>query len=727
MTFKYNIYSSELHKRLDNCFDTAMQRTGKDSSRAAAFGTRSGQLRASAEEPSTASTRRARIARKELLAAVERERRAAEHRDVRGRLRSDAAAVPQVDGNTSVHRGMGESRPVRKAAWHDLAPRRTLDRPYSTEGADSLQHRARHLAAAATSRAAAAPLANDAAAGSRASERSVARTTATAYSDVPSAHTTDPAASSSRDSGMDRSSWLALGSPAYEHAQIRTFLDGELRGTTMSSAHSMSQAAEAPIPVVGSPGEGSCLVATALRDMRTHETSQVRVRKRVTFAEKDNTRVADEGVTTAASDSDGSRSPTRQQWARLQHDLEQRSSSVVRGREEAALTFASAASNAAEEEAAAAAAMIAARVAEAEEMARRAYEVTTRRADEAAALAAEREAEAEAMARRARDVMEIDRHDSRAAEVARAQEAVEAAAERADAADAELADAKRALKHSAAEQDSHRERLLTLDRRIERVEGAIEDARARQVAAAAKPGASEGPYPGDPRFIVEEIRKLEHMRDDMLASRDALVRSERALHDQMHEARRKLERMSRNVFELRNARGTAEQEMRAVMTAAAQARTRTSPLARPTLPPSNPRLSRPRAQIKIRTAPSVERDTSDDDVAANRLSNCAVCMARGATSILAPCGHRCCCRDCAGALQRGGAGSPRCPICRALIESVVHRIFDVDDGHASPEAAAGAGPATTTTSGVTGEGAPPKSTRNASAQTEDASTTDSAM
>eukprot|EP00808_Paulinella_micropora_P019380 g35662.t1 len=54
-------------------------------------------------------------------------------------------------------------------------------------------------------------------------------------------------------------------------------------------------------------------------------------------------------------------------------------------------------------------------------------------------------------------------------------------------------------------------------------------------------------------------------------------------------------------------------------------------------------------------------------------ADCAVCMARPVEVVFAPCGHRCCCAECATELRQGGRP---CPICRVKIESVVQRVFD---------------------------------------------------
>eukprot|EP00808_Paulinella_micropora_P010575 g72662.t1 len=53
--------------------------------------------------------------------------------------------------------------------------------------------------------------------------------------------------------------------------------------------------------------------------------------------------------------------------------------------------------------------------------------------------------------------------------------------------------------------------------------------------------------------------------------------------------------------------------------------------------------------------------------------DCAVCMDRPVEVVFAPCGHRCCCAECATELRQGGQS---CPICRVKIESVVQRVFD---------------------------------------------------
>jgi len=70
------------------------------------------------------------------------------------------------------------------------------------------------------------------------------------------------------------------------------------------------------------------------------------------------------------------------------------------------------------------------------------------------------------------------------------------------------------------------------------------------------------------------------------------------------------------------------------------------------------------------------------------LTDCVVCLGHPSTTILAPCGHQCVCRNCATVLLRaapGGGGGlggrgdtaagARCPMCRARVESCVKRIY----------------------------------------------------
>eukprot|EP00808_Paulinella_micropora_P031371 g71389.t1 len=59
--------------------------------------------------------------------------------------------------------------------------------------------------------------------------------------------------------------------------------------------------------------------------------------------------------------------------------------------------------------------------------------------------------------------------------------------------------------------------------------------------------------------------------------------------------------------------------------------------------------------------------TAEDKKKAKDPTDCAVCMERPVEAVFAPCGHRCCCAECATELRQGGQS---CPICRAKIESV---------------------------------------------------------
>eukprot|EP00808_Paulinella_micropora_P003778 g65030.t1 len=52
---------------------------------------------------------------------------------------------------------------------------------------------------------------------------------------------------------------------------------------------------------------------------------------------------------------------------------------------------------------------------------------------------------------------------------------------------------------------------------------------------------------------------------------------------------------------------------------------------------------------------------------------CGLCRERPVEAVFAPCGHRCCCAECATELRQGGRP---CPICRVKIEIVVQRVFD---------------------------------------------------
>ena len=50
---------------------------------------------------------------------------------------------------------------------------------------------------------------------------------------------------------------------------------------------------------------------------------------------------------------------------------------------------------------------------------------------------------------------------------------------------------------------------------------------------------------------------------------------------------------------------------------------------------------------------------------------CTICMERGSTHVIVPCGHKCVCDQCA----RGYRAGSNCPICRGRVQSVV-RVFD---------------------------------------------------
>ncbi len=63
------------------------------------------------------------------------------------------------------------------------------------------------------------------------------------------------------------------------------------------------------------------------------------------------------------------------------------------------------------------------------------------------------------------------------------------------------------------------------------------------------------------------------------------------------------------------------------------------------------------------------------DAAAGKVlaGTCSVCLGeRVPLSVLAPCGHACVCKGCSVTIAAGGI---KCPMCRAPVESVVHRIF----------------------------------------------------
>eukprot|EP00808_Paulinella_micropora_P012488 g63348.t1 len=53
-------------------------------------------------------------------------------------------------------------------------------------------------------------------------------------------------------------------------------------------------------------------------------------------------------------------------------------------------------------------------------------------------------------------------------------------------------------------------------------------------------------------------------------------------------------------------------------------------------------------------------------------ADCAICMDRPGEAVFAPCGHRCCCAECARELKQKG---DTCPICRKEIQSVAERVF----------------------------------------------------
>ena len=57
----------------------------------------------------------------------------------------------------------------------------------------------------------------------------------------------------------------------------------------------------------------------------------------------------------------------------------------------------------------------------------------------------------------------------------------------------------------------------------------------------------------------------------------------------------------------------------------------------------------------------------DDDM------DCVVCMCNEKDSVFIPCGHYCCCFDCATLIKNGGSTSTNCPLCRTPIDRVVHR------------------------------------------------------
>jgi hypothetical protein len=60
---------------------------------------------------------------------------------------------------------------------------------------------------------------------------------------------------------------------------------------------------------------------------------------------------------------------------------------------------------------------------------------------------------------------------------------------------------------------------------------------------------------------------------------------------------------------------------------------------------------------------------ADERQQAVNSTTCCVCMVSDQQSVLLPCKHASFCKECAVALQRT---SPRCPLCRQAIESVMH-------------------------------------------------------
>lgn len=54
-------------------------------------------------------------------------------------------------------------------------------------------------------------------------------------------------------------------------------------------------------------------------------------------------------------------------------------------------------------------------------------------------------------------------------------------------------------------------------------------------------------------------------------------------------------------------------------------------------------------------------------------SECAICMDGPKDTLLAPCGHVCCCNGCAKRLH---TRADKCPVCRATIESIF-KVFKV--------------------------------------------------
>jgi len=75
--------------------------------------------------------------------------------------------------------------------------------------------------------------------------------------------------------------------------------------------------------------------------------------------------------------------------------------------------------------------------------------------------------------------------------------------------------------------------------------------------------------------------------------------------------------------------------------------------------------------------PRSEHERADDDHTAHSTAaaaaddGCVVCLAAASTVVLAPCGHKCVCTECAARLQ-----GLLCPLCRAPVQSLVAAIFE---------------------------------------------------
>ena len=68
---------------------------------------------------------------------------------------------------------------------------------------------------------------------------------------------------------------------------------------------------------------------------------------------------------------------------------------------------------------------------------------------------------------------------------------------------------------------------------------------------------------------------------------------------------------------------------------------------------------------------AVANFTPDNVPEAIKSNECCICLSAPSTAIFAPCGHKCCCNQCASSLA-----NQTCPMCRARFTSIVKQVYE---------------------------------------------------